>query len=383
MRLNPSWIGWLPRCLLDQLETSEKWIPSFPDPRNGDWFRRFQDLRIALVRQDVFGDLYCAPRGVSGPDLVRQSIRRTGPAGLVVDFQADYWILREDPAVECAVWTEKLAGAPASQWEASRTRKDKIPGPGFTTTFAEQAVGVDEVPWEDYDLVVAVDIAVPFRILARTRRPLWAYLPGDPGVPTAKASLREPPGNYDLSLTHSFRRFPVRPGLGRRTVEFPYTLVRQETWQKIFPSAPNTERHGTMVEHQTESLLTREERTALEALGPIRRPAGSITEVAHRLNQSRYYFRCGGGPIVGNGLVEAAAAGCVAFANHKEFVNRSLLCRSNLCVSRREGIKKILNLNSDSENYARLRALQGRLVDHFCFYRPIREIWEIWKKKKG
>lgn len=377
------WIRWLPRSFLDRLETSEKGIPSLPNLQNEDWFRRFQDLRIALVRQDVFGDLYCAPRGVSGPELVRQSVRRTGPAGLVVDFQADYWILREDSAAECAVWAEKLAGAPATQVATSRSRKDRIPVPGFSTSFGHQAVGVDEVSWDNYDLVISVDISVPFRILARTRRPLWAYLPGDPGVPTAKASLRRPPGNYDLSLTHSFRRFPVRPGLGRWVVEFPYTFLRQKTWQRVFGSEPEEGRNGTMVEHQTESLLSVEERAELEAFGPIRRPEGSITEVAKRLNQSRYYFRCGGGPIVGNGLVEAAAAGCIALGNHREFVNRSLLCRSNLCSSRRVGIEKIRKLAGDPQHSARLQVLQGCLVDYFCFYRPTRQIWNIWRQKKG
>jgi hypothetical protein len=372
----------LPRPCLDRLETSEWLVPRTHPAQTEAWFQRFRKLRIALVRQDVFGDLYCADPRSSGPELVRQSVRRTGPAGLVVDLQADYWILREDPAPECAVWMEKIANDPDPQPEVYRARKHEIPAPGFSTTFGRLAVDADAVSWEDYDLVISLDISVPFRIIAKTRRPVWAYLPGDPGVPTARQSLRRPPGNYHLSLTHSFRRYPVRPGLGPRTVEFPYTFLRRETWKKVFPAISLGERSGTMVEHQTESLLQPEERAGLEALGPLRRPEGSIQEVADRLNRSRYYFRCGGGPIVGNGIVEAAAAGCVAFGHHREFVSRSLFCRSNLCSTRSGGVEKMRRLDSDSERLAKLQALQGTLVDYFCFYRPIREIWGLWSRIK-
>lgn len=372
----------LPRPWLDGLETSEFLVPRFGPERLDSWFRRFQELRVALVRQDVFQDLYCADPRLPGAELVRRSVRRTGPAGLLVDCKADYWIVREDVAPECAVWAEKIANDPDPQPEAYRAKRNQIPAPGFTSSFGSHAVGVDEVPWENYDLVISLDIAIPFRIVERTRRPVWAYLPGDPGVPTAKRALREPPGNYQVVLTHSFRRYPVRPGLGPRTVEFPYTFLRQETWQKVFPTGGNISRAGTMVEHQTESLLSSEERTMLTGIGPIRRPEGSIQEVAESLNRSRYYFRCGGGPIVGNGIVEAAAAGCVAVGNRREFVSRSLLCRSNLCSTRASGVERLRQLDNDPVELRQLQDLEGRLVDYFCFYRPIRHLWGLWRQMK-
>lgn len=372
----------LPRPWLDGLETNELLVPRLGLERLESWFRRFQELRVAFVRQDVFQDLYCADPRLSGVELVRQSVRRTGPAGLLVDCQADYWIVQEDVAPECAVWEEKIANNPDPQPEAYRAKRNQIPAPGFASSFGTHAVKVDEIPWEKYDLVVSLDISVPFRIVAQTRRPIWAYLPGDPGVPTAKRALRDPPGNYQLALTHSFRRYPVRPGLGPRTVEFPYTFLRRETWQKVFPTVGNISRTGTMVEHQTESLLSPKERAILTGVGPIRKPEGPIQDVAESLNCSRYYFRCGGGPIVGNGIVEAAAAGCVAVGNHREFVSRSLLCRSNLCSTRAAGVDTLRQLEDDPVRLARFQGLQGALVDYFCFYRPVRQLWEHWRQMK-
>ena len=381
--MNLAWLACLPRPLLDFLETSESLVPRFPIPQMEAWVQRLRQLRIAFVRQDVFQDLYCANPRLPGPELVRRSVRRTGPAGLLVDFQADYWIVKEDPAPECSVWAEKIANDADPLPQAYRERRNQVPAPGFSTSFGSHAVGVDEVPWENYDLVVSLDISIPFRILAKTQRPVWAYLPGDPGVPTAKRCLRQPPGNYHLSLTHSFRRYPVRPGLGARAVEFPYTFLRRKTWREVFPSSPACVRAGTMVEHQTESRLSSRERDGLAAVGPLRRPEGSILDVADCLNRSRFYFRCGGGPVVGNGMVEAAAAGCLAFGNHREFVSRSLFCRSTLCSHRPSGVEKIRCLDAHPARLARLQSLQGDLVDYFCFYRPVRQLWSLWRQTKN
>lgn len=339
-------------------------------------------LRIAFVRQDVYRDLYCCDPKLPGPEIVRQSVRRTGPAGFLVDLEADYWIVREDTAPECSAWTEKIAHDPDPRPEAYRAQKDCPPAPGFQTCFAQHSVKVDDIPWEQYDLVISIDISVPFRIVEGTKRPLWAYLPGDPGVSTAKKSLQRPPGPYDISLTHSFRRHPVRPGIGARAVEFPYTFLRRATWNRIFP-ASSIQRKGTMVEHQTEKLLTGPERQQLENIGPVRRPEGSILEVAERMNQSTFYFRCGGGPIVGNGIVEAAAAGCLAVGNAREFVSRSLFFRPNICANRLGGLKRIQELHDHPEDLTHFLALQGRLVDYYCFYRPIRDILRLWKLKNS
>lgn len=373
----------LPRRFLDLLETSERIVPRHEVTSMEKWVKALRELKIAFVRQDVFLDLYCANPRLAGPELVRYSVQRTGPAGLLVDLQADYWILKEDPAPECSIWMEKIANDPNPQPEVYRSQKDRPPRATFSTTFASHAVEADEVPWEDYDLVVSIDISVPFRIISKTRRPLWAYLPGDPGVPTAKRSLREPPGNYNLSLSHGFRRYPVRPNLGPRTIEFPYTFLRQSTWKEVFPPNPREARSGTMVESHTARLLTPGEKLELGELGPIRRPDGPIQDVADNLNRSRFYFRCGGGPVIGNGIIEAIAAGCLALGNHREFVNRSLFTRSTLCDERLPGIRTLQQFNVNQPRREKLCALQGTLADYFCFFRPVRDILGMWTKLKN
>jgi len=319
------WMRLLPRPWLDQIEISESFVPRFSPGVAAEINQTLRSLKTALVRQDVFRDLYCCDPSLPKEAIVKKSVRRTGPAAVLVDWNADYWIVREDSAPECGVWEEKIAGDPSASAHEYRKNKDLVwtgPRSGhFDKPFSAYAVSVDEVNWNQYDIIVCIDIPVPFRIMEKTTKPLWAFLPGDPGTPTAKRSLRFPPGPFHVSLSHGFRKIPVRPSNGVRTIEFPFTFLSRGTWGKLYPTGPSHERSGTMVEHQTLALLTRPQREALDKIGPVRGPIGSITNVAANLNLSHFYFRCGGGPIIGNGIVEAAAAGCVSVGNIKEFVN--------------------------------------------------------------
>jgi len=372
---HPAPAGWLPRFWLDRLELAGP-DRHLPDPEATDELvRRFGDLRIALVRQEVFDDLYRGDLGVRGEELVRQSVKRTGPAGLPVDLGADYWIVREDPAPECRVWEEKFSGDPSAALERYR-RESRIP-------FAPRAVPCAEVPWEDYDLVITVDVAVPFALMARTRRPVWAYLPGDPGTVTAKRSLRRPPGNYHLALSHSFRRLAVRPSLGPRTVEFPYGFLRRKTWQRVFPETDGSPREGIMLESHTAALMGEEERREFQPWGPLRRPSGPIRQVAADLNASQFYLRCGGRPLVGNGLIEAVAAGCVAVGPPGEFISRSLLTGLGPVRNRGEAAAEIRRLAEDPDRCRRVREAQGRRLDYYCFHRPAEDLWRAWRQVRG
>lgn len=381
---HPAAASWLPRPWLDRLELAG---PDGHQPAEADTdavVRRWRGLRIALVRQEVFDDLYCADSGTAGEELVRQSVKRTGPAGLVVDLGADYWIVREEAAPECRVWEEKFSGDPPAVLQ--RYREERGRTRGQAGSFSSHAVACDDIPWEDYDLVISVDVAVPFSLIAKTRRPVWAYLPGDPGTATAKHSLRRPPGNYELSLSHSFRRLPTRPGLGSRTVEFPYGFLRRRTWQQVFPVPEKTPRRGIMLESHTAHLWGEKEKREFEPWGPLRRPAGSIGQVAADLNASLFYLRHGGRPLVGNGLIEAVAAGCVAVAPPREFISRSLFCGPDGIRSRGELRETVRHLSENPEVREGLRERQGRRLDYYCFHRPAEDLWRAWhvtRRKTG
>ena len=232
--------------------------------------------RVALVKQALYGDLYCAPPDQSSQTIACSSLRRTGPLGLVVDLQASFWMVHEDSAPECHRWEESVGSNPATR-KADLRRTRSFPDQPLPAChrFAGQtprsmAVRVDEVPWGNFDVVVSLDVSVPLRVIRSHPKISWIYFPTDPGTPTAKRARCRPPEGFSMSLTHTHRRFPVRPRLGPAAIECPYSFQSSFSWDQVWP--PLAKREGIMVEHQTYALLNEKQRGQLAALGTIRTP---------------------------------------------------------------------------------------------------------------
>lgn len=65
-------------------------------------------MKIALVKQDIYQDLYvCSKDDRSGGgqelscEILKSTLMRIGPLGLIHDFNADFYIIKEQKNKEC------------------------------------------------------------------------------------------------------------------------------------------------------------------------------------------------------------------------------------------------------------------------------------------
>lgn len=377
----PFYLPVLPRPLLQVAET--RFLPRPLDslPNREEIAHQWTQHRVALVKQSLYQDLYCAPPGQAPVQTARSSLRRTGPLGLLLDLGASFWMVSEDPAPECRSWEESVGSNPATrEVDLSRARSfpkqplsSSHPFPGKTPH--ELSVAVDEIPWRDFDVVISVDIAVPIRLIRWFPQIRWVYFPADPGTLTAKRARRRPPEGFSTALTHTHRRFPVRPGLGPATVECPYSFQSPSSWDWVWPAADG--REGVMIEHQTHDLLAPEDLRQLETLGTLRKPSGSVSDVASSLRRSKYYLRLKGGPLTGNGQVEAIMAGCLALGDPSTFVQRSLFTPATICRTVPETIEKIRRFEEDPGHFQKSLREQQAVAEFICFRRPA---WELLQR---
>lgn len=342
---------------------------------------------MALVKQDLYQDLYCCPSALTPAETIRSSLRRTGPMGFLVDLAATFFMVHEEKTEsECRVWEESIGSNPESReadLKLARASARKVPfggSRGHPLAPSRMAASASDIDWGVFDMVISMDISIPKKIMRRFPKTLWAYFPADPGTPTAKRARLCPPDGFDVALTHTHRRFPVRPFLGRNTVECPYSFQSSFSWDRVWP-APAA-RQGVMVEHQTYDLLTPSEIRLLEAFGPVRRPCGSVDEVAAFLRSSKYYLRLQGGPLTGNGQVEAVMAGCLALGNPETFVQRSLFTPSTMAKSLSTALEKIRGGEQQANHYEAARAEQLAMAEFVCFRRPAWQLWNLLQGKK-
>lgn len=360
---------WLSRLETHFLPTDFDLIPDAPTLR-----RLWSQNSVALVKQAIYDDLYCCPSFTPAELAVRSSLRRTGPMGLLLDIGAVFFLVHEDFATECLSWGESVASNPITrQRDLERYRRlaSKIPLEGsreHTRSPAEMALFVQDVDWGRFNVVISIDIAIPENLRRRYPQVMWVYFPADPGTPTAKRARRTPPDGFFVSLTHTHRRFPVRPRLSSSAVECPYSFQSSFSWDQVWPCYD--QRDGVMVEHQTYALLDAKQRDQLAALGTVRKPQGTVSEVAAMLRASKYYLRLQGGPLTGNGQVEAVMAGCLALGDPGTYVQRSLFTPKTVTPNFNSALDKLLYFESRPLEYEKARTEQLAIAEFLCFRRP-------------
>jgi len=362
-----------PRACLNLMETHAQpasfWNFSGSPQIRAEW----AGIRLAFVKQSLYSDLYTSEAGTSAAEVVKSSLFRTGPMGLLADLNAKFLMVREDSAPECHVWEESVGSNPQTREEDLRRAREQ----------GKRAGGMDarEISWDSFDIVISLDIGIPQSIRRKYPGVFWAYLPADPGTPTAKAARWRPPEGFDITLTHTHRRFPVRPSLGRLAVEFPYSFQSSFSWDVVWPSgAP---RKGVMVETQTFAALSPQERRKLETFGPVRIPRGTVNEVAAGLRSSKYYLRLQGGPLTGNGQVEAIMAGAISLGNPETYVQRSLFTAATIATTFASAMEKIADWEISPQRYQRDREEQLAIAEFICFQRPARQLLARYQQKAG
>jgi len=376
-------LGLLPRAILDRLEVSV--LPSSFDhiPSSDSLRLAWASVRCALLKQCVYNDLYCCFSRTPAAEAIRSSLLRTGPMGFLTDLRAEFWHVREDEAMECKTWEESPGSNPAADLTAFRARQHHVHlqgQAGHTRSPWEMSVPVDEVPFGAYDIVISLDIAVPLQIRRRHPNILWVYCPTDPGTPTAKSARRTPPEGFDVTLTHMHRRFPVRPNLGSRSIDCPYSFQSPFSWQAVWPINPV--REGVMVEGKTHGKLRPGQLAKLGRFGPVRRPKGSVSQLAKDLLSSRYYLSLYGNPLTGNGQVEAIMAGCLSVGDPRTYVQRSLFTPDTAANDFDSALLRISAFEADPVLRQQARDDQKAIAEYICFRRPSHQLLKFLHKKR-
>jgi hypothetical protein len=324
--------------------------------------------RVAVVRQAAYRGAYPGGGDRSWPRLVLTAYAHLGPFSFLADLGADYFVVRQTPDPETFLWKQKFLNDPDPEksfravqlWQQEQAAQN-------TLTDCEQ------VRWENYDLVVSLDIAVPSRITRQAKKTVWAYFSVEAGGALQKDSLHRPVPGYQLFLNHGFRRFRSRPRNRSHVLEFPFSFQSASAWIQLvkeigqFPSS----RGGTVVDKSTWNGLDKEERHV--GWTPI---SGNAREYVRRMSSAKFAVRIDSIRRWGNWSIEAVQAGCLFLGNPDSLAMPALLL-PGLAVQNPEKAQNTLRrLEKNPELFACARRTQSLLAEHLAFRRPLAELTE-------
>lgn len=329
-------------------------------------------MRVCLVKQQGCYDLYT----VTGPDLdaiARSSACRSGPLGLWdwPGFDTAFRVVTDGDAPECRVgpaeWAPFVAGKEFRSFEG---RPDDAAS----------------VPWNEYDIVICVDAAVPESVVRRFPSVLWClyFIEGGPwGVDEQWADA--PQYGYNVFLDHHPARRLLTSGSAavrrlartRRTVlHFPYYLLSDTTLAGIYAPPGGEKPAGSCLASSSRSSLGPDLRRELERRGPLRDVYETPAQLHAAMAASRYFVVTPGSPPkTGGALVDAVSAGCVVLAPAETVRVFTRLTAPWLDFRDAAGLLRWIDaLEADPALYRLAREGQAAIVRRTFWEYPIRNL---------
>ena len=331
-------------------------------------------LRVALVKQSTYCDLYADPAATSPYDLLASSWHRTGPIGLFLGCNARFIVVDPDDAPECKVWEEKLAYE-----QGSGERGERFPR--IRKAQSRVAVAADTVDWAQFDVVIALENAVPARVTTRYPSVLWCTMLEHHRMRPYRSYLAKTPAGYDVFLNLRMGPNPVSLFRKPHVVDFPYGLNRAGGLAEIYQRDSRAAR-GVMLEDNQDVKL----------LGPLLAargidwtqggvPGGSLVDYHKKLARCRVLLAPRSArPLGGLAALDAAAMDCLIVGRGADCWNPYLILPELDIGDPALAVTRVAELLADDGEFQRLLIKQRARMSWFGWERPWRQLLAVRRK---
>lgn len=336
-------------------------------------------LKIALVKQEVYQNLYNVTEPNNLKSLITSAVKHTGMAGLLTNFKTDFVILKviEDDE-ECNVWKEKSTDCKQQNLEFYYNLITKPLGNNINP-LGYYSVSADSVDWGKYDVVIGIDISIPARIVAKYPDTKWCYYIGEPCQHSYHNSYNKPIAGYDYFFTQkmfSFRVFAKSKKVHVKNV--PFNLQYYGCFHEAFNQDKNSVlRSGIYIDSHSYKELDGTVKNNLQQFGEVVTAGRNIDDILKKLMHVKYFIRLGGRIVWGNSMIEAISAGCLVIGNPKEFVNYSLFTKRTSISNYNDMINRIRFFENNPIAYKQELEKQRALVNGLCFTLPLSHVFKI------
>lgn len=347
------------------------------------------NYKIALVKQEVYQDLYVSPiHEKNSRNILLSSIMRVGPIGLISELNADFIIVKEIPLRETQIYKKVLPHHQSHLHLLKTKTANFIPGlefcePGSLFPNGHFAADINEIDWSVYDIIISLNISIPSRIVDLYPQTLFCYMIGEANMATHRAKFR-----YDVSLNQKSGGIA---DFKHGVLDFPYSFMTGHTLQNIFSGTDNpSSKKGIYIE--INSCPERPVSQIPPAFQEIQKQTGiemllhkqNIKENLSQLEKAKFYVKFGGRKTRGNGAIEAISMGAIVLIQTNKIIHSEILVDDAKFETLEELIEKINWLNNDPVNFHRIQSHQRKIVDELFFQKPYNGLIEfLIKKRKG
>lgn len=352
-------------------------------------------LRLALVKQATYGDLYATPIGYPKPYMA--SLLRTGPMAFFAAFDADFICVEVDSARECQIYKQKVGdcGHRSVDYYENEVPRKSVMLDGREVVQGDIAVDSRTVDWSKYDLVVSVDISVPSDVVASYPGTLWCYYISEPCMAAYKVSKYTPICGYDVFLNQMFRpesESSYHEDRADHVIEFPYCFLYPYIFHDLFgferQDSLEKDRLDVTIPKYVAELLTSSHLHVLNEVANVTILGGDLQTYLRALCSGDIYLRLGNSAKFGNETTEAVCAGNLFLSSTRGWKNRVFNIPGTFVdgneFSERQfesAIDHIRRYSDCRDDLLALRARQQEIAKELCYERPLRDLVSAYERK--
>jgi hypothetical protein len=331
-------------------------------------------LKTALVKQvlDIFGSW----AGVHWRDTSPRQLFDVWPS------KAVYWELT------CMLQADWYIVPQACHGDYTKVAIDTFPGRAEALRkYTKNVTPVESIPFDQYDLVISFDAILD---VPKDHPALFTYFAQEHWDRLYIQSLQRPAGNYDLFLAHMLDSHSALSSLPQ-SISFPYlhdaallrstfpskqhevVWVEWRTLQTLAmkdssdPWCPEAEDAAARLQDLLDLPVVYRGATYQQTYGFSDPPAwGDAAIYLQALADCKYFVSVGGRIGAGQGLGEAAAAGCICIGQADRSYHQLLCHPAALCADMAEMPRRLRAIVASPDLQAEILAWQDQnLLLHF------------------
>ena len=202
-------------------------------------------FKIAFIKEACYQDLWIGDNKDTSSDLIRSTLLRTGPIGLLEIFGSDFYIVKSNNSNAgqkirfCQIPKDEFSKKDYKLIERTKIRINSSRLPLRCPN--DFSLDAEKINWSKYDIVISLNFAVPISIRRKNPRILWTCMTGEGRFPVLSSC-------WDYFISHDY---PNTPFANLKTINMPYTFIPPRYIFDTFKTSQN--KKGIYIEINSKS----------------------------------------------------------------------------------------------------------------------------------
>ncbi len=270
-------------------------------------------FKFAFIKEACDINIWVGDNNDTSSDLIRSSLQKTGPIGLIETFGSDFFIVKSNNSK--AGQKIRFSQIPKNylseeDYKSIERTKIKINSSRFPFRCPNDfSYDAEKINWSKYDIVISINFAVPISIRKKHPSILWICMTGEGRYPVLSSC-------WDYFISHDYPNTPVAE---LKIINMPYTFIPPRYIFDNFKTSPYKKGIYIEINSKCNQLNNKALFKKFDSLKlNVEFHSEDIEKNLNKIASSKYFIKLKGRPVRGNSFLEAMSANSLCLLHYND-----------------------------------------------------------------